>query len=147
MLGMCLDKRVLAGLAFVGAAVLVFTPNLVVAVLPLLLVAICPLSMLLMGKAMMGGSRATAHQQQGAALGVASPDPIDVPYQIRAALTLEEQVALRHLLQQRLAVSKAGLARSQGPVQECETSETSLTVAMDAGNTAQVRPMASATRA
>jgi len=58
---MCLNWKVLAGLAAVGVAVLVFQPQLIGRALPLLLVAACPLSMLLMmgGMAKMGGKPAS----------------------------------------------------------------------------------------
>ncbi len=57
MCGMCLNWKVLAGLAAVGIGVYVVTPNLVGAALPLLAVAVCPLSMLAMmwGMGRMGG--------------------------------------------------------------------------------------------
>ena len=44
----CLDRRVLIGLAAIGAAVLVARPAWLGAVVPLLVVLACPLSMLLM---------------------------------------------------------------------------------------------------
>ena len=50
--GICLNWRVVAGLALVGGGVWVLAPNLVGAALPLLLVAACPLSMLLMMRGM-----------------------------------------------------------------------------------------------
>ena len=74
MLGMCLDKRVLGGLAVVGAGMFIFAPHMIVTALPLLLVAICPLFMLVMlfmGKAIMGGKQAEFEQQEGS-LGVAT---------------------------------------------------------------------------
>ncbi len=56
---MCLNPKVLAGLAAVGVGVYVFAPHLFAAALPLLLLAACPLSMVLMMAAMgkMGGSK------------------------------------------------------------------------------------------
>lgn len=45
---LCLDKRIIGGLAVVALGVLVFAPSLFAAALPVLLVAVCPLSMLLM---------------------------------------------------------------------------------------------------
>ncbi len=54
---MCLNWKVIAGLAAVGAGIFVFAPSLLAASLPLLLVAACPLSMLAMmwGMSRMGG--------------------------------------------------------------------------------------------
>ncbi len=47
-LRMCLNWKVLAGLATVGAGVYVLAPQLMAEALPVLLLAACPLSMLLM---------------------------------------------------------------------------------------------------
>lgn len=57
MCGMCLNWKVVAGLATIGIAIYGFAPNLVGAALPLLAVAVCPLSMLAMmwGMSRMGG--------------------------------------------------------------------------------------------
>lgn len=59
VLGMCLNPRVLVGLALVGVAVWTVAPGAFLAVLPFLVLALCPLSMLFMGKMMMGGSRSS----------------------------------------------------------------------------------------
>ena len=45
---MCLNWKVLAGLAAVGVGIWVIAPNLILAALPLLVLAACPLSMLVM---------------------------------------------------------------------------------------------------
>lgn len=49
---MCINKRVVAGLAFAGLAIFAFAPNLISAALPLLILAVCPLSMLVMMRVM-----------------------------------------------------------------------------------------------
>jgi hypothetical protein len=54
MIKMCLNWKVLAALAAVGAGVFAVAPNLALAALPILLVAVCPLSMLFMMKGMQG---------------------------------------------------------------------------------------------
>ncbi len=54
MLKMCLNPKVLAGLAAVGVGIYFVAPDLVLAALPKLLLAICPLSMLVMMWAMRG---------------------------------------------------------------------------------------------
>ncbi len=54
-LKMCLNWKVVAGLAVVGLLVLVVAPQFIWAALPLLLVAACPLSMLFMMRGMQGG--------------------------------------------------------------------------------------------
>lgn len=67
---MCFNKKVIGGLAIVALGILVVAPNLFLGALPLLLVAACPLSMLLMGRAMMGGGQRTAQNQQAVRVGV-----------------------------------------------------------------------------
>lgn len=56
---MCLNKKVIVGLAGAAAAIYVFAPNLFGAALPLLIVAACPLSMLLMMRMMSGSGKAS----------------------------------------------------------------------------------------
>ena len=55
MRGMCVNWKVIAGLAVAGVGVWLWVPDLAVAALPLLLVAACPLSMLLMMRGMQHG--------------------------------------------------------------------------------------------
>ena len=57
MLRMCLNWKVLAGLAIVGGGIYAFAPGPAAAALPVLLLAACPLSMLFMMKAMQGDGR------------------------------------------------------------------------------------------
>lgn len=66
MLKMCLNPKVLAGLAVAGLVILAIDPGLFVAALPLLILAVCPLSMLLMGKMMMGTGQASTAGAAGA---------------------------------------------------------------------------------
>lgn len=54
MLKMCLNWKVLGGLAAVGIGIWIVAPGALANLLPLLLIAACPLSMLLMG---MGGMK------------------------------------------------------------------------------------------
>ena len=61
---MCLNWKVLAGLAVVGLIVLVVAPQLILAALPILLIAACPLSMLFMMRGMVR-NRNVATQLQG----------------------------------------------------------------------------------
>ena len=63
LLGMCLNWKVLAGLAVVGLIVLVVAPQFIWAALPILLVAACPLSMLFMMRGMAGIRNATTQMQ------------------------------------------------------------------------------------
>ena len=62
LLGMCLNWKVLAGLAVVGLLVLVVAPQFIGVALPLLLVAACPLSMLFMMRGMSGNGNVAASQ-------------------------------------------------------------------------------------
>jgi len=77
--GMCLNWKVIAGLAAVGLGAWVVAPNLVGAALPLLILAACPLSMLVLMRGMRGGQCASQAVQ-------ASPPA-------RTGLTREEQLA------------------------------------------------------
>lgn len=52
---MCLNKKVLIGLAAVAVGVLLLKPSWFVAALPLLVLALCPLSMVFMMRGMKGG--------------------------------------------------------------------------------------------
>ncbi|MGH9177761.1 MAG: DUF2933 domain-containing protein [Acidimicrobiales bacterium] len=54
---MCINWKVVGALALVGLGVFAAAPNLIGAALPLLVLAACPLSMLVMMRAMSGGSR------------------------------------------------------------------------------------------
>ena len=51
---MCINKRVVAGLAVVGLAVFALAPSLLGALAPVLIMAACPLSMLVMMRGMSG---------------------------------------------------------------------------------------------
>jgi hypothetical protein len=87
--GMCLNWKVIAGLAVVGLGIWAVAPNVVWAALPLLLFLACPISMLLMMRGMQGGQCATQGGQVRSSTGV--------------GLTRDEQ----------LAELKAQLARAQ----------------------------------
>src|SRR6266487_1630768 len=56
---LCLNWKVIAGLAVLGLGIWVVAPNLVWAALPVLVVLACPLSMLFMMRGMGGSQRAT----------------------------------------------------------------------------------------
>lgn len=57
MFGMCINKRVVIGVAAVALALLAFAPGLLGRLAPVLVMAICPLSMVFMMRGM-GGHRA-----------------------------------------------------------------------------------------
>lgn len=138
-MGMCLDKRVLGGLAAAGLGVAVFAPHLLTAMLPILFIAICPLSMLLMGKAMMGGARQTSAVAAGEALAlgavyrcpmhgdvistqpgrcpacgmalvpVTSPQPIDAACRAAPALNQSQQMDLMRIRLQQIGEQHAAI--------------------------------------
>src|SRR5260370_34466550 len=62
LLGMCLNWRVLTGLAVLALLVLVVAPQFIWAALPILLVAACPLSLLFMMRGMSGHGESTESQ-------------------------------------------------------------------------------------
>lgn len=65
--GMCMNWKVIAGLAIVGLGVWAVAPNLIGAAVLLLLLAACPLSMVFMMRSMGGmggGSRASQSAQK-----------------------------------------------------------------------------------
>jgi hypothetical protein len=106
-LKMCLNWKVMAALAAVGAGIFIFAPNLAAAALPFLVLAICPLSMLLMMGAMnnMGNG-----SQSGAACAMGGN---------RKPQSREEELAQLKTQQQELASKIAMLeaeseVRSQG---------------------------------
>lgn len=68
VLKMCLNPKVLAGLAVAGVAIYLIAPNLIAAALPLLLLAACPLSMLLMMWGMQHAHGQQTTQESGAGL-------------------------------------------------------------------------------
>lgn len=70
---MCLNWKVIGGLAAVGVGIWVFAPNLVAAATPLLFALACPLSMLLMMRGMSGGNQNRATSTSDRPSGDAPP--------------------------------------------------------------------------
>ena len=103
-LKMCLNWKVLAGVAAIGAGLLVFAPGLAAAALPLLVLAICPLSMVFM----MGAMNRTGQ--------TSSPSAVDAGQQPRnRAERLTELAAQQQALASQIATleaeDEAGLER------------------------------------
>jgi hypothetical protein len=98
MLKMCLNPKVLAGLAVVGVGVYLFAPGLLAEAVPILLLAACPLSMLLMMWAM---QRTPGQDQQ-------------TTQETDARLTRKEQLA-------QLRARQAALADRIGELERDET--------------------------
>src|SRR6266568_9441825 len=100
LLGMCLNWKVLAGLAVVGLIVLVVAPQFIWAALPILLVAACPLSMLFMMRGMSGNGNAnqTASQTTQLPAGGSTRDEQLAELQSRLSGVQAEQAAIaRHI--------------------------------------------------
>ncbi|GAA3137670.1 hypothetical protein JOF29_000106 [Kribbella aluminosa] len=65
-LSMCLNKKVLIGLAAVAIGLFAFRPGWAVAALPVLILAVCPLSMIFMMRGMKGHDANAAAPGNGA---------------------------------------------------------------------------------
>jgi hypothetical protein len=88
---LCLNWKVLASLAAVGAVIWALAPHLVVVAIPLLIVLACPLSMLLMTRGMPGGQCATAPTfgRQGESVPAADADRLAALRSQQATLARE----------------------------------------------------------
>ena len=64
--GMCINWKVIGGLAAVGVGIWIMAPHLIAAAAPLLIFAICPLSMMLMMRGMSNHQSASPAQQPAA---------------------------------------------------------------------------------
>ncbi len=74
---MCINWKVVAGLAVAGLGVYALAPNLIGAALPILVLAACPLSMVVMMRAMSGrGSCDTQVASEGGAATAARQDEL-----------------------------------------------------------------------
>lgn len=79
MLRMCLNWKVLAGLALVAVGVGIYSPDLLGKALPILILAICPLSMMWMMREMDQGEDTGSPPP--------TPNPSDDPAALRAQMT------------------------------------------------------------
>lgn len=93
---MCINPKVIAGLAVLGAGVYLVAPSLIAGLLPLLVVAICPLSMLAMmwGMQRMGGMQGSAYSTRTSQTSLTREERLD---QLRSELrgVQSQQAALR----------------------------------------------------
>ncbi len=89
MLKMCLNWKVIAGLAVVGAGIFAVAPDLALAALPILLLAICPLSMIFMMKGMQGNEGKAGEKAASLETGVTREEQLDRLRTQQAALTDE----------------------------------------------------------
>lgn len=96
MFKMCLNPKVMAGLAAAGIAIWMFAPGWFAAALPILFLAICPLSMLLMMKMMMPRSQ---DAEPAGASAVSTGDAEQLEAQLESLRTqqaaLANQLAIR----------------------------------------------------
>lgn len=92
MLRMCLNWKVLAGLALVAVGVGVYRPDLLGAALPILLLAACPLSMLWMMRSMNQGEGMGAQSTQNSD---SSDDPAFLRAQMNMLAAEQEKVSER----------------------------------------------------
>ncbi len=86
MLKMCLNWKVLAGLAAVGVGIYLVAPDLVLTALPILLLAACPLSMVLMMWSM--------QRSQGQGQQTPQEPDVELPREEQAAQLRKQQAAL-----------------------------------------------------
>ena len=97
VLGLCLDRRVLAGLAVSAAVLWLIAPQLALAALPVLLVLACPLSMALM-----------AWMMRGAMHGTSTSTSAESPSQRLLALEREQARLATEIARQRGELENAG---------------------------------------
>ena len=102
MRGMCLNWKVIAGLAVLGVGVWLWAPDLAAAALPLLLVVACPLSMLLMMRGMQDGQ--------------CSSQPVTATRPAPVTRTRSEQLAELQAQQQAIGRQIAELETEDPPV-------------------------------
>ncbi|MGH2664092.1 MAG: DUF2933 domain-containing protein [Actinomycetota bacterium] len=101
VLRMCLNWKVLGGLAAVGVGVWAVAPDLVSSALPLLLVLACPLSMFLMMRGMHAGEETTREREASLVPGAArSAD--DLKSRL-AAVKAEEQALVWEIAERETA--------------------------------------------
>jgi hypothetical protein len=105
---MCLNWKVLVGLAVVGLIVLVVAPQLIWAALPILLLAVCPLSMLFMMRGMAGKRNATTEMQEDQLPAELTRDERLAELQSRMASMQDEQEAIARQI--------AEIERSEVPI-------------------------------
>ncbi|MGH2655454.1 MAG: DUF2933 domain-containing protein [Actinomycetota bacterium] len=101
VLRMCLNWKVLAGLAAVGVGVWALAPDLASSALPLLLVLACPLSMFLMMRGMHTGEETTRERHVSRSPGTGSG--ADGLRKRLAAVEDEEKALLREIAQRETA--------------------------------------------
>jgi hypothetical protein len=95
--GLCLNWKVIGGLAAVGLSIWIMAPGLVWAALPLLLLAACPLSMLLMMRGMASGQCAAQSGGQVAAVSRDGDERIAALKAQLASIQAQQEAIVRQL--------------------------------------------------
>ena len=96
---MCLNKKILVGLAVVVLGVAVVRPGFAIAALPFLILAVCPLSMIFMMRGMSGRTEGNAGAARSTSAGVAEPSHISTPANTSARDRTSDLDADRHALE------------------------------------------------
>lgn len=110
---MCLNWKVIGGLAVVGLGIWTLAPGLAAAALPLLLVAACPLSMLLMMRGRQGSQCAAQPQQ------TVQPEQVRQPVAIGGSR--EEQLAELKVQLARVQAQQEVIAREMAQLEAAST--------------------------
>lgn len=120
--GLCLNWKVVGGLAAVGLGIWIVAPGLIWAALPLLLLAACPLSMLLMMRGMgMSGGQCAGQPQQ-----TTEPAPVE--------RTREEEFAELKTHLARLQAEQQTLARTIARLEAADADPLLTSAAMPAAS-------------
>lgn len=113
---MCLNWKVVGGLAAAGIGLFLVAPNMAAAALPFLVLAACPLSMLLMMGAMggmRGGQCASEPQAVGGQINTTPVASSDIDgFKARLAELEDEQAALARAIAERERMRDEGLPRT-----------------------------------
>ena len=103
LFGMCLNWKVLVGLAVVGILVLIVNPQIGLALVPLLLIAACPLSMLFMMRGMQKGTNASTSPsslaQHSSAIEASREEQLAALHAHMGSLQAEQEVLAEQITQ------------------------------------------------
>ena len=121
MLKCCLNPKLIAGVAVVGAGLVLFAPNLLAGGLPLLIGLICPLSMLLM-MGSMGKMAGAPAPPQAAATAPQTPPSVLVDEPGTTPVSREARLGLLRAQLHVLGEQQAALAARVDQLQAAEPS-------------------------
>jgi protein-disulfide isomerase-like protein with CxxC motif len=117
VLRMCLNWKVLGGLAVVGVGIWLVAPDLLARAFPLLILAVCPLSMLLMMGGMHRGEReARRPQAAGSSVSGDGDRVAELKGQLASVQAQQDAIAREiEQLQSRRMIEGASDAHAQAP--------------------------------